>query len=325
MSKPHPSDGGLVELTFRRWLKDLLTNPQPVNRMGVALGFAMAVATTVISVVLFDWLFPEPAGGETAGAGGGGPRVFLPFFGGVMAFTTVLAAMPNSRRTFIPVALLSLLAGIVAEAGMVATLVLVGILVDYYGMSLWFAAPIGLAIGMAPPFAVVLFTAWRFRSPAPLARPPRRDERQQIAITLIALPASLAAGIGFGFVDEWFMPADCIFTPGPALLGFLVVVHNGNSAAMAWRRAGPLRGALLRRCGAGLLIALAAVPLGRLFGCGYWAGIDRFDWGMVFGVLGGYALPVYLAAGALAWWQMDRFLRRHGLGWQDMATTEAEA
>ena len=53
------------------------------------------------------------------------------------------------------------------------------------------------------------------------------------------------------------------------------------------------------------------------FGDGQWGGPGR-----VFALFGGYAVLVYLAAGALAAWRMDNFLRQHGLRKQDWVAAE---
>ena len=314
---PEIAGSGSAPLTFRQWLRDLDRYTRRPSLLGGVLAVGVPIVTVVLSVSAIDWLFPVDGLDGRARDIANMRRVLLPLVGGIWALLTMILTMPDNRRDAIRICPIALLAGAAGQAGMAGAWIVPNALADTVpAILLWFSLPVALAAALVGGVAA-LFAAWRFRPSMPVVRPPRPDSRQELATIFIALPASMAAGIGFGFIDQWLAPAGCDPAMGAAMLGFMVVMFNGIDAARAWCWAGPLRGALFMRCGAGLSIALAALPLGRIFGCGEVWMVDRFDWAVISGIFGGRALPVYLVAGLLAWWQMEHFLARHGLRWQD--------
>lgn len=315
-------------LTFWRWLKDWDSYIRPTSLLNYPLSIAMFVATVAVSTFALDWLFPESGLFEKEGEGRRlADSIVPPVFAGCFAAATVFIAMPNNWRAAILACPLALLAGLLFLAGMVGAFAVSGFFVEGLGASPFVLLPALLA-GLLPVIACVLGTAWLFRSPAPVVRPQPPAALEMIADLCISLSAGAAAAFGFVLVHGWTEPVDCAFPLGAGMLGFLAVLYSGLFVTQAWRRAGPLRGALIRQWGVGLLIVLAAVPLGHLFGCDAVTATYSMEGkgprDVLFAAFGGYALPVYLAAGMLAAWRMDRFLRRHGLRRQDWVEEEAE-
>lgn len=278
----------------------------------------------VVTMLVADWLFVPPEGGERSFV----HSIFPPMWAGVFAMFTMVMAAPEGRRATAAACLAALLTGIAAVAGMIGSLAIGTALAEHAGMSGWVAAAIW-SLGMLAGIPMSLAAAYRFRSPAPVNWSEPAGTLKTIGVMAIITAGGFLVAAGFGFVHRMTAPADCGPPVAAALLGSLAFVSSGQVLFPAWLRAGTLRGALLREWGLGLLIVLAAVPLGHLFDCEpvttlYLPGTERTDWNALMGLFGGYALPVYIAAGLLAAWRMDRFLARHRLRAQDIVEEEAK-
>lgn len=308
---------GDADLTFRQWLAQLESYILPPSPWGLAVAFVVLIITATLSTFAIEWLLPQSTLEDWVHRISGLPPVLLALGGGMWAMFSVILVAPDGGWNAIRALPMILVSAAFIEAGIGGGFALADIIAEDNKTRFLLALPV-IIIVVPLGIAIMLGTAYRFRPPAPVSRPPRRDSQAMTARTLIVVPASLAAAILFTFIDLWISPADCSVPLGAAGLGMFTVLFGGHDVVDGWQRAGAQRGALLRRWGAMFLIGLAALPVGRLFGCGTLTDSDLMGWQTVLIMLGGYALPVYLTAAWLASWQMDRFLSRHRLRRQDM-------
>lgn len=311
-------------LTFWGWLRQMPRDQRPSGLLHLALGVAVGGAAMVVTMLVADWLFLPPEGGGRSFV----HSIFPPMWAGAFAMFTMVMAAPEGRRATAAACLAALLTGIAAVAGMIGSLAIGTALAEHAGMSGWVAAAVW-SLGMLAGIPMALAAAYRFRSPAPVIRPEPADTPATVGVMVIIVAGGFLAAAGFVFVHRMTAPADCGPPVAAGLFGSLAFVSSGQVLFLAWLRAGTLRGALLREWGLGMLILLAAVPLGHLFQCEPLAAPgpmadSRADRALILQLFGGYALPVYIAAGILAAWRMDRFLARHRLRWQDRAEMEKE-